>query len=451
VKRKKRPSPALAALAGVLFGAVLLECGYRAALTARDRNGDVFELYAIGESSTAGEPYSRRLAFPSLAASMLDGTIGGRPILVENLAVAGDSIYPQAVKAVKRLRFRRSSNPAAVIIYSGHNEKFTAPREPGPVESAYLAFKNLVLYRSFLLTDLIVAGERAFQARGTRTLAGYERHMRRVIEAALDSRALPILATVASNQSGVEPTVACPDAEVFVATAPCRAALADFRRAQDAAARGRWDEAKALYLKAIDEDPNNGFGRATTEQNALLRRLAAEYRIRLVDAAALFPAASPHGITGNELMSDGHHPNMAGALLLARAFAAELSAAYNEPVRKPLTTPDQVFERFGVGPIDRAAALAHGGRWLLTVSVKHPSPAGRMALAIQSYEAALALTPDDQRLRDGLAIARANGDGKLLFEPAAIAAVAALSAGDGRLSAATRSALERTLRSAPAR
>lgn len=441
VKRRRRSRRAWLAL--VCAAPLLLEGAYRAALRASYWRSDAFELYAVGESTTAGEPYPARLAFPSLAASLLGESIDGRPIRVQNLARAGDTLYPQAVNAAKRLRFRRRSNPAALFIYSGHNERFSASREPGPVYEAYLAFKNRVLYRSFFLSDLLVASERIFQARGPRTLVDYERHMRRLIEFSKDSQVLPVLSTVVSNHSGVEPTVLCPEAEIFVATAPCRAALAVFAAAELDALAGRWDDAARGYQRALDEDPGNGFGRATSEQNALLRRLAREYAIPLVDAEALFARASPHGIVGNELMSDGHHPNMKGELILARAFADALT----EPVKNPLDTPEQVYARFSFGGIDRAAALIYSGRWLLTTSVRHPAPARRMELARRHFEAAAALTPDDERVGLGLALAKA-GD-KALFDPEVISVIDRMGRADGReriLSADERRALDLKLR-----
>ncbi len=415
-----------------LAAALLLEGGYRAALALRASRADAYELYAIGESTTVGEPYPPRLAFPEQAAVLLGGALEGKPITVINLARAGDSIYPQAVALAARMKFRRKRNPASVFIYSGHNEHFTEPRQVGAPARVYFMVRDALLYRSFLASDLFVAVERRLGARGPRSLASYERHLRRAVEFSLESGAKPVLAVPVSRLSGVEPTLACPEAEKISqiararlgrligtarfyeelpSKAPCLAPLADYHLGELAEKVRRFDDAKRFYTKARDEDPHNGFGRANSEQTALLRRLAAEYKLALVDAEKLF--------AGADLMSDGHHPNIAGHLLLARSFAQALSTA-------PVSAPDiqEVFAREGVGPVDQASAWNYTGRWLLTVSVRHPAADERLALARRAFERALALVPGDPQARAGLALA--GGDALSLYDPATIAAIESL-------------------------
>jgi lysophospholipase L1-like esterase len=460
------------AVLAALAAALLLEGGYRAALALRAPRTEAFELYAIGESTAVGDPYPPRLSFPEQAAALLGNRVGDRVIDLTNLARAGNSIYPQAVALASRVRFRRRDNPAAVFIYSGHNEHFTEPRRVGPVARAYFLVRDALLYRSFLASDLAVAVESRLGLRGRRSLADYERHLRRAIEFSLDNGATPTLAVPASNLTGVEPTLACPEAakisqiararlgrllearepraaaerfyRSLAEASPCLAPLAEYRLGKLAEKAGDYAEARRLYVKARDDDPHNGFGRTNSAQEELLRRLAAEYKIPLVDAPALFAAASPHGLIGGELMSDGHHPNIEGQLLLARAFAQTLSAD-----RLPLPAPKEVFAREGVGAIDLTAAWNYTGRWLLTVSVRHPAADERLALARRAFERALALTPGDAQARAGLELAR--GGPLSLYAPSVIAAIEALGrvrgeAADEAKPAGRREALEALLK-----
>jgi hypothetical protein len=406
-------------------GLVLAEGACRAYLCSRAQPDGAFELYAIGGSTTAGEPYDRRLSFPALVDAMFDSSIGGRRIVVDNLSRPGDSIYPQAIALSSRLRFRNKSNPAAVLIYSGHNEHFTAYRTEGRLAKAYVSLRSALLGRSFLVSAAAPALERALRARGTRSLATYERDMRSAIEASLENGAVPILSTLVSNLSEIEPTLDCGsmtrDALIALVRSgrpsdPCLRPLADFRLAKLAEASGDFRGAAAGYWKVVDEDPHNGFGRATTEQNALVRRLAAEYKVPLVDAVALFAAASPHGLIGPGLLSDGHHPSLEGYLILARAYSEALSRAFHEPVKRPLKSAAEALVRARYDAIDLAAARLYSGRWLLRASVGHPAPFGRMVLAKRSFEDAAALDPDDLRARLGLALVEANADGLLLLD-----------------------------------
>lgn len=393
-------SKALRVAGLVLFGFVLLEGAYRLILTVHTKPDGVYELYAIGGSTTAGEPYEPALSFPSRVAARIAG-----PVALDNLARPGDSTYPQALALAARLRLRNRANPAAVLIYTGHNEHFTEPRTVPAAFRAYESVRDLLLYRSLLAGDVLCFVERRFNARGTRTLETYERHLRRALELSLDAGAVPVIATESSNLNGVEPSVECSRPE-------CLAPLNEYRLAKRKEAAGDYAGALAGYWKALDLDPGNGFGRTNTKQNELVRRLAAEYKIPLVDSVALFSAASPHGIIGNTLMSDGHHPNLAGYELLARGFAAALHLPEAAPGRWV--------------PSDPAVPLMYSGRWLITVSVGHPAPADRMALARKSYEDAARLAPEDFRPRLGLAIIAANGDFSFLNEPGASGIVALL-------------------------
>ena len=70
----------------VVLAPFAFEGVYRAALSVLYWRAEAFELYAVGASTTAGEPYGERLAFPTVAAAMFDGSISGRGILVQNLA-----------------------------------------------------------------------------------------------------------------------------------------------------------------------------------------------------------------------------------------------------------------------------------------------------------------------------------------------------------------------------
>ncbi len=424
---------------------------YRAYLTARYRQRDAFEIYAVGESSTYGQPYGPSAAFPELVKMMFEARLAGRPIVVHNLGRPGDTMYPQSVDLLRMLKVRDKSEPAVVLIYSGHNESFQRTEERPYLAGSYSALKRELLYHSLLASDLLILFERRSGFQGLRDFVDYDYHVRRVIEASRQSGALPILSTVIGNVGGVEPNVACvagdqppgpscasvsellePGLRLERAGRSKQALalydglLADhrslepllrYRIAKCLEAQGRFALARHEFWRAIDAEGPGTFGRAKTGLNDYLKRIAKEYAIPLVDAVALFESHSPHGIVGNELMSDGHHPNMQGYLILAEGFARQISRAFSEPIHRTLDEQD-AFREAGLGSSEQARALTDSGLWLLFVSIGHPEAQGRFELAERRFESAAALDPEDYKAWSGLALAQAARRKGMPLDPA---------------------------------
>ncbi|MBI3550906.1 MAG: hypothetical protein HY077_00185 [Elusimicrobia bacterium] len=428
---------ARAALAAVSTASSLLlaEFSYRAYLRSHSYRSGVFELYVVGESSAYGRPYGPELAFPELVRQMFDGRLAGRPIVVHNLARPGDTLYPQTVPLLRALRVRNRSEPAAVLVYSGHNEYFQRPGEASPAARAYNALKLPVARWSLLAADLLCAVERRFALRGVRDFATYEYHLRRLIEESRRAGAVPILSTVIGNTAGIEPNVICePGAGCASVRAAARRGLAlekagrfeaalrayredlgedDRRRAllEYLSARCRWAqgrtaEAHELFWSAVDDDPGGRFGRASRGLNGELKAAASRLGVPLVDAVALFESRSPGGTVGSELMSDGQHPNLRGNLLLAEGFSQALARAFGERTKRTVT-PAAALRAASYGPERQAAALLESGRWLLMVSLDHPLPAGRLALALSRFQRAVELQPAAVEPRLGLGLTAA--------------------------------------------
>ncbi|MBI5208430.1 MAG: hypothetical protein HY927_00490 [Elusimicrobia bacterium] len=431
----------LRAAAALLLGLLAAEAAARFALALRNgawapgAGRDAFELYAIGESTMAGEPYAPRLSVPAVVADRLGGEAAGRRIVVRNLARAGESIYPQATRLELALRGRDPRRPGALLIYAGHNDSYFG--QP-PSLSRYEALKERVLCRSVLLSLLAFQGERLGLLPKVRDIASYEHYMRRAIELGRAAGLQPVLSTVIGNVADIDPGLF-----LDPASPPTReAALAFLRKGADLEAGRRYDEAirhyerlslefppaapyltyragachrklgrfkeaGRLFWEAIDAVRKDGFGRATTRHNALIRRLAAEYGIPLADAVRTFEARSPHGLAGSDLFIDGHHPNLRGYGLLTDAFARALAGALGGRVLSDAPTPEDVARRFSLGVEQRAFALVMSGGWFYVVSARHAAPALRLALAEERFREAAALRPDDPAAWIGLGLALA--------------------------------------------
>jgi tetratricopeptide (TPR) repeat protein len=115
---------------------------------------------------------------------------------------------------------------------------------------------------------------------------------------------------------------AAPILEELVKRDP-RSAQLRFQYARTLDANGRFDEARASYLGALDLD--KGPMRASSRLNANATALAEDLDVGLVDFVRVMQDASDAGIPGNDLFLDNCHPNRAGILLLALAVARQMS------------------------------------------------------------------------------------------------------------------------------
>lgn len=342
------------------------EGGYRLWLraTAERPGARVLELYAVGGSTTRGEPYGPPLSFAAVTAR----SFCGKPVVVYNLGRPGESIYPQALRLRRRLRWRDRRNPAAVLIYSGHNEPFR------PGWSGWQRFKERVLWRSLLLSDVVAAVERGLRLRRPHDLAAYEAYLRLAVEESRAAGAAPVLATVSSNVTGVEPN-------------PSPEALESWRA-------GRWWD-------AVDADPRTEFGRSTRAQNEAVRRVGAP----LNDTVAAFG-----GLPGSRHFIDGHHPNADGVVVIASGFTDRLEEALGEKARCRPRDGAEAVRAAGLTPEQLADAHTQAGLWLVGVSVTHPSPEKRLELAERNFREALRLAPGHEWARAGLDVLLQGGE-----------------------------------------
>jgi hypothetical protein len=426
------------ALAAALAVALFAEASYRAVLyVAAGRHGaEEFEIYGVGESTMVGEPFHPKISVPVLLEHMFGGVMAGRPIRVINLAERGSPIYPQSIAFAEALTTRNPATPGIVLIMSGHNESFA----PGYVpERPFLP--SAISEKSAIVRDLLLALRRHHWIERERSPAASEYYLRQVIEMARANGLTPILATMASNVSRIEPNVegTVPGSVVDAVTEGLtlekagrfaeasdlyRARLVgtsasverEYRLGRCAEALGDYAAAREHYWTAVDHDPRLMFGRATRPQNQRLRDLAREYGVPLVDAVQMFEDHSPHGILGDDLFMDGQHPTVTGYVLLADAYAAILAQRFDTPITHPLSDAAAATAALGFEPRDEPHAAAVAGSWLIATSVGHPFPHDRMALAEERFAAALG-KGDDFSMYFGIALAEAASRDGMLRNP----------------------------------
>lgn len=430
-----------AGLIAILLLFATPEILYRAFWAARgawavsaDKSG-YFALYMVGESTAAGEPYDPGITPSGLVTALFGGRLGGRNIREFNLAKPGESAYPQAVAFEHALRLRNAAEPGAVLVYTGNNDAGSTRGMP-----ALEWLRENILSRSMLLRDLLFYAEKRFRFLGARTPDTYEYQLRRIVEMSLKSGLVPVLSTVPSNISDIDPGLferpdiggihklapgqfrrpvmsgaemrlilekgraleasgramgAVPYYSGQAGEHPPMRAYLTYRMGKSYQALGRYETAAQYYREAVDLGGPDNFHRATSLQNDFIRSLAKQYSIPLVDAVEIFKRNSPHGLVGSGLFSDGHHPNIKGYLLLTGAYAEKLSGVFKEPLRRGFSSPEEVFKLFSYGRDKQAAALITSGRWLFNVAMRHVCPGQRLKMAGECFKKAILLEPDN--------------------------------------------------------
>jgi len=115
-----------------------------------------------------------------------------------------------------------------------------------------------------------------------------------------------------------------------------------FRIARSLWALGDFAGAKERFVRA--QDLYTLRFRADSKINEVIRSLAGDPNVSVVDAAAVFASESPHGVPGDELFYEHLHPNPRGNYLLASAMFRQLAGMLPPELRSGAVSADVVPE-----------------------------------------------------------------------------------------------------------
>jgi hypothetical protein len=360
--------------------------------TALHRSPSVEEeisLVVIGGSSALGYPYDPVLSVGQIVGWQIEKALHGRKVSVDIRAQLGKNLEDMH-RGLAQLRKR----PDAVIVYSGHNEflsRFETSRDAGYAEAPRGALLNR-LYRVSLHSPLclwIYEAVRKHRLGGPpppvnhhllidaplftpsehlELLTDFRVRLEAIAEYCVRIGAVPILVIPPANESGFEPSRSVlpvplsPEerealsqqflsARAIERETPRQSidryrslldqqpdfAEVHFRLARLLESAGELDEARRQYIQARDLD---GFPvRCRSEFAQVYCDVAARHDSILVDGPEFLRSRSTHGILGDELFHDAHHPTFAGHVALAQAIM------------------DQLFQRRALGlGVDKAKA-----------------------------------------------------------------------------------------------
>ena len=312
-------------------------------LKEKPENG--FRVFVMGSSTVLGFPYDENLMFTRILQERLQDSYPDKHIEIVNTAFT-------AINSFTLLDFIDDvlkEQPDAILVYAGQNE-FYGALGIGSVEKAYrsrgltLLHLDLLSLRLYQLLRNAVQGvatlaggnEKDTDVRGTlmkviakneeipyketlynKGIRRYKKNMDRLLKKAKQKHVPVFISELVSNVKDIKPFCS-------VTTAEYPAAEELYDKAVQAEKAGDFSHAREYYYQAKDLDCIRF--RASEEINDVIQELAGKYSATLVPMkTSFFEEVSPHGIIGNNLMTEHVHPNIDGYFLMADAFFYSLA------------------------------------------------------------------------------------------------------------------------------
>ena len=348
--------------------------------------GDAFRIFCVGGSTTYGRPYDDATSFCGWLRELLPAADPGRrwevinaggisyasyrvAILMEELAAYGPDLfvvysghneflerrtYPQIIAMPRALR---GVGAVAARTRTWAALSSVLRPDPKPADETEPAGRSILASEVTTILDEAV-GPAAYtrdDELAARILQHYRFNLARMADIAAAAGADILFVTPASNlrdsrpfksehRDGLEPEQEQRFRSLVEAGARAHregrmelsleavegAAAIDPRHAQVAylegrllAELGRWEEARAAFERARDEDvcPLRALG----PMPGIVREVVSERGVPVVDFAALADRWSEHGIPGDELFLDHVHPTIDSNRRLAVAIVEELA------------------------------------------------------------------------------------------------------------------------------
>ncbi len=308
----------------------------------RQKPEGTFRIFVLGSSTVFGFPFERNLMFSRILHKRLEDTYPDRQIEVVNTAITAINSYTLLDFADEIIKY----DPDAILLYAGHNE-FYGAFGIGSNESMsksriltriHLWLMDLRFYQ--LIRDIInstivnMGAGRSDKVHGTlmkriaankniryksddylMAMERYRQNMGDLLKKFKDKNVPVFFSEVISNVKDIKPLSS-------VTTGSTDEAMNAFTTAETAYRNEDYEKARQYFYKAKDLDGIRF--RASEELNQIIRELCREYDSYHVPMLERFEQKSPHGIIGNNLLTEHVHPNIEGNFLMADVFFAEI-------------------------------------------------------------------------------------------------------------------------------
>lgn len=337
------------------------------------KTANIFRIFCLGESTTAGFPFDCQVPFPKQLAYLLRQTYPDYQFEVINVGISAINSFT----VIDLLPEILEHAPDLILIYLGHNEFYGAYGSASTVNVGsnggyirfYLKLQKLHLVQLLkralsqfasasassqtdrtLMTDVIRDQEIAYGSETyRRTLHNFEDNLRIILEMCAQKKTPVVISNLVSNVRDLPPfrslTPKLPNSArmEYERAIALGDSLLQLKRGEesiiayskalaiDSSAASLWfkigkaydvmgDSTRAAhhYYEAKDRDLIRF--RASEEVNMILSEGVVKYKIGFVDMKRRFADRSPRRLIGASLMCDHLHPNPDGYYLMARAF-----------------------------------------------------------------------------------------------------------------------------------
>jgi tetratricopeptide (TPR) repeat protein len=369
-----------------------------------NKSANTYRVMCLGGSTTAGYPYGINATFPFQIKARLQKKWPDRNIEVINVGITAVNSYtvldllPEVIE----------QNPDMIIIYMGHNE-FYGAFGVGSTQYAgmnrtlvltylklnrlrcFQVFKNLFKWflgtktampqkRTATLMEVMVREPSAQNSSHYVEIAGnnFKKNLEEILDIALRAEAPVLVSTLVSNLKDHEPFVSAfsettsskdqkkwnelfLEARSFQMSDQHDRALVLFNQLEKIDAfparlffyraisfekLGLIQQAYNDYLKSRNLDQLKF--RAPGVFNDIIKNVARQKDVPVVDMDAVFCTASPDGIPGNNLFHEHLHPNFNGQKLMAETFFEAIltyetaGTLLNKSIEEPLLSKKSI-------------------------------------------------------------------------------------------------------------
>jgi len=305
-------------------------------LKEKPENG--YRIFVLGESTIQGFPYDANVTVTRILQKRLKDIFPDKTIEVINLGMTAINSYSLLDLTDELLQ----QEPDAVLIYTGHNEYYGAlgvgsmesGSIPGWLKKTHLKF---IHFRTYQLLQNTVSGiyklfnplseneakETLMQQMVGRNIIPYgsemykagltqfRENMNELLEKLTDKHVPVIISDQVSNVKDLYPFYS-------VSIKNYESADSLYKEANHLEADSLYKEANEKYVLAKDMDAIRF--RAPEDLNKIIDTLVNSFGIYKLSVKSVFENNSPHGLVGNNLISEHLHPNIDGYFLMADAF-----------------------------------------------------------------------------------------------------------------------------------
>jgi tetratricopeptide (TPR) repeat protein len=311
-------------------------------LKEKPKNG--YRIFVIGSSTTAGFPYTSGIMFSRILQERLQDSYPDKQVEVVNTAMTAINSFAFQDKIDEIL----NAQPDAILIYGGHNEFYgglgIASKEAlGKLRWIKILHLNLLEFKTYqLMRELIFGTQRLFtgknstDAQKTGTMMQkiatnkdveynspiyklahehFKKNMQTILEKAHKKGVSVFFSELISNIKDLPPLGSSISKSYPPAMKVYQEGLA-FEKAGD------YEKAKINFYQAKDLDCIRF--RASEDMNSIINTLSKEYGAYPIPMKRIFEENSPHGLIGNNLITEHLHPNIDGYFLMADAFYSSI-------------------------------------------------------------------------------------------------------------------------------